>query len=98
MRTSRWRSTLLDPSPSLVTYAFLGAYFFGIQLAWQGYLRADLRPKTYTMPSAVTTGVRAALVNSASEFRFVTPVSGLWAVMPPASKIRTSSAEDHASG
>jgi hypothetical protein len=40
--------SLLDPSPSLVTYAFLGAYFFGIQLAWQGYLRADLRPKTYT--------------------------------------------------
>jgi hypothetical protein len=39
---------LLDPSPSLVTYAFLGAYFFGIQLVWQGYLRADLRPKTYT--------------------------------------------------
>jgi hypothetical protein len=40
--------SLLDPSPSLVTYAFLGAYFFGIQLVWQGYLRADLRPKTYT--------------------------------------------------
>jgi hypothetical protein len=40
--------SLLDPSPSLVTYAFLGAYFFGIQLAWQGYLRSDLRPKTYT--------------------------------------------------
>jgi hypothetical protein len=39
---------LLDPSPSLVTYAFLGAYFFGLQLVWQGYLRADLRPKTYT--------------------------------------------------
>jgi hypothetical protein len=40
--------SLLDPSPSLVTYAFLGAYFFGLQLVWQGYLRADLRPKTYT--------------------------------------------------
>jgi hypothetical protein len=39
---------LLDPDPSLVTYAFLGAYFFGLQLIWQGYVRADLRPKTYT--------------------------------------------------
>jgi len=39
---------LLDPNPSLVTYAFLGAYFFGLQLIWQGYVRADLRPKTYT--------------------------------------------------
>ncbi|MEN3358497.1 MAG: hypothetical protein V7637_2479, partial [Mycobacteriales bacterium] len=40
--------SLLDPNPSLVTYAFLGAYFFGLQLIWQGYVRADLRPKTYT--------------------------------------------------
>jgi hypothetical protein len=39
---------LLDPNPSLVTYAFLGAYFFAVQLIWQGYVRADLRPKTYT--------------------------------------------------
>ena len=39
---------LLSPDQSLVTYAFLGAYFFGIQAIWQGYVRADLRPKTYT--------------------------------------------------
>src|SRR4029453_9178489 len=39
---------LLSPDQSLVTYAFLGAYFFGLQAIWQGYVRADLRPKTYT--------------------------------------------------
>jgi hypothetical protein len=39
---------LLAPGRSMVTYAFLGAYFFAVQLVWQGYLRADLRPKTYT--------------------------------------------------
>ena len=40
--------SLLDPDQSLVAFAFLGAYFFGLQLIWQGYVRADLRPKTYT--------------------------------------------------
>jgi hypothetical protein len=39
---------LLDPDQSLVTFAFLGAYFFALQLIWQGYVRTDLRPKTYT--------------------------------------------------
>ncbi|MET0417865.1 MAG: hypothetical protein ABW022_17795 [Actinoplanes sp.] len=40
--------SLLDPNQSLVTFAFLGAYFFGLQLVWQSYVRGDLRPKTYT--------------------------------------------------
>ncbi|WP_433303664.1 hypothetical protein ACQP2F_12640 [Actinoplanes sp. CA-030573] len=39
---------LLDPDQSMITFAFLGAYFFALQLVWQGYVRADLRPKTYT--------------------------------------------------
>jgi len=39
---------LLNPDQSLVTFAFLGAYFFGLHLVWQGYVRTDLRPKTYT--------------------------------------------------
>jgi hypothetical protein len=34
--------------PSLITFAFLGVYFFALQLVWQGDVRADLRPKTYT--------------------------------------------------
>jgi hypothetical protein len=40
--------TLLDPDQSLVAFAFLGAYFFALQLVWRGYVRTDLRPKTYT--------------------------------------------------
>jgi hypothetical protein len=40
--------TLLDPDQSIITFAFLGAYFFALQLVWQGYVRTDLRPKTYT--------------------------------------------------
>jgi hypothetical protein len=39
---------LLDPNPSLITYGFLGVYFFAVQLVWNSYVRADLRPKTYT--------------------------------------------------
>jgi hypothetical protein len=39
---------LLSPDQSLITFAFLGAYFFALQMVWQGYVRADLRPKTYT--------------------------------------------------
>jgi hypothetical protein len=40
--------TLLDPDHSMVSFAFLGAYFFALQLVWQAYVRVDLRPKTYT--------------------------------------------------
>lgn len=39
---------LLDPDQSMVTFAFLGAYFFALNLIRSGYMRADLRPKTYT--------------------------------------------------
>ncbi|MEV4352557.1 hypothetical protein AB0J83_49535 [Actinoplanes sp. NPDC049596] len=39
---------LLSPDQSLVAFAFLGAYFFALRLVWQGFVRSDLRPKTYT--------------------------------------------------
>ncbi|MFI5894119.1 hypothetical protein ACIA5D_28860 [Actinoplanes sp. NPDC051513] len=39
---------LLSPDQSLVAFAFLGAYFFSLRLVWQGFVRSDLRPKTYT--------------------------------------------------
>jgi hypothetical protein len=39
---------LLNPDHSMVAFAFLGTYFFALQLVWQAYVRADLRPKTYT--------------------------------------------------
>lgn len=39
---------LLSPDQSMVAFAFLGAYFFALHLVWQGFVRSDLRPKTYT--------------------------------------------------
>jgi hypothetical protein len=39
---------LLSPDQSMVTFAFLGAYFFALNLVWLGFVRSDLRPKTYT--------------------------------------------------
>lgn len=39
---------LLLPRANAVTFAFLGAYFFAINLVFRCYLRADLTPKSYT--------------------------------------------------
>jgi hypothetical protein len=40
--------TLLLPRANAVTFAFLGAYFFAVNLVFRRYVRADLTPKTYT--------------------------------------------------
>jgi hypothetical protein len=40
---------LLQVSPSLITLAFLGAYFLSIQVTLRGYVRGDLKPKTYNV-------------------------------------------------
>jgi hypothetical protein len=40
---------LFRPSPTPMTLAFLGAYFFSVQVALRGYLRGDLKPKTYNL-------------------------------------------------
>jgi hypothetical protein len=39
---------LFRPERSVVTFAFLGAYVFTLEVVVRGYLRGDLRPKTYT--------------------------------------------------
>ena len=39
---------LLLPAPDVVTFAFLGAYVFAINLLFRRYARADLGPKVYT--------------------------------------------------
>jgi hypothetical protein len=39
---------LLLPQPDVVTFAFLGAYVFAINLLFRRYARADLGPKVYT--------------------------------------------------
>jgi hypothetical protein len=40
---------LFEPSLTPMTAAFLGAYFLGIQVTLRGYVRGDLRPKTYNV-------------------------------------------------
>jgi hypothetical protein len=39
---------LLIPTKSAMAFGFLGAYFFSIQAVLRGYLRRDLRPRTYS--------------------------------------------------
>ena len=41
-------TSLFEPRSSAVTFAFLGAYFFGLNAVLRGYVRRDLRPKTYS--------------------------------------------------
>jgi hypothetical protein len=41
-------TALFEPRMSAVTFAFLGAYFFGLNAILRGYVRRDLRPKTYS--------------------------------------------------
>ena len=38
---------LFTPSETVMSYAFLGAYFFALLSVLRGYLRLDLAPKTY---------------------------------------------------
>jgi len=40
---------LFQPDPTPMTLAFLGAYFLCIQVALRGYVRGDLKPKTYNV-------------------------------------------------
>jgi hypothetical protein len=40
---------LFRPSPTPMTLAFLGAYFLAVQVALRGYVRGDLKPKTYNV-------------------------------------------------
>ncbi len=38
----------LRPHERPIVFAFLGAYFFALNLVFRGYVRGDLRPKTYS--------------------------------------------------
>lgn len=40
--------SLFQPHPSAVTFAFLGAYVYALGALLRGYVRRDLRPKSYT--------------------------------------------------
>jgi hypothetical protein len=40
---------LFQPSPTPMTMGFLGAYFLAVQVTLRGYVRGDLKPKTYNV-------------------------------------------------
>jgi hypothetical protein len=40
-------TALIQPTPAAPTFAFLGAYFFTLNHVLRGFVRGDLRPKTY---------------------------------------------------
>jgi hypothetical protein len=40
---------MFHPAPTPMTFAFLGAYFLAVQVTLRGYVRGDLRPKTYNV-------------------------------------------------
>jgi hypothetical protein len=52
-------SSLFEPRRSVVSFAFLGAYFYGLNAVLRGYVRRDLRPKTY---SALTVRILVVVV------------------------------------
>ncbi|MGB9183470.1 MAG: hypothetical protein WCB67_05345 [Solirubrobacteraceae bacterium] len=41
-------AALFEPRQTAVSFAFIGAYFYGINAVLRGYIRKDLRPKTYS--------------------------------------------------
>lgn len=40
---------LFRPAPTPMTMGFLGAYFLAVQVTLRGYVRGDLKPKTYNL-------------------------------------------------
>ena len=64
---------------SILTFGFLGAYFFTINLVYRRYVRADLTPKTYAYITMrlITTFV---LVWAVSLLPFTTGMAGLSAI------------------
>jgi len=46
--SERGITSLFEPRPSAVSFAFLGAYFYGLNVVLRGYVRKDLRAKTYS--------------------------------------------------
>jgi hypothetical protein len=64
--SARQWATALFPSPSPVVFAFLGAYFFSLQMLFRRYIRRDLRGSAYVAVS----------------IRIIIAVIITWAVIP----------------
>jgi len=52
---------LFEPVITPMTAAFLGAYFLAVQISLRGYVRGDLRPKTYNV---ITVRILLALISA----------------------------------
>lgn len=62
--TEQWLA-VFTPIPSPVRFAFMGAYFFALQLLFRRYVRRDLRPSAYVAVS----------------LRVILSVIGIWVVV-----------------
>jgi hypothetical protein len=66
-------TTLITPTPAASTFAFLGAYFFTLNMVLRGFVRGDLRPKTYAQ---IATRIVGAVVLAFTLERLVRGVGG----------------------
>jgi len=66
-------TALITPTPAAPTFAFLGAYFFALNLVLRGFVRGDLRPKTYAQ---VATRIVGSVVLAFTLERMVTGLGG----------------------
>ena len=79
---------LFQPDPTPMTLAFLGAYFLCIQVALRGYVRGDLKPKTYNvitiriLMAVVLSWAMQVLWPDASDNIFVLGLAFLAGILP----------------
>jgi hypothetical protein len=66
-------TTLITPTPAAPTFAFLGAYFFALNTVLRGFVRGDLRPKTYAQ---IATRIVGSVVLAFALERLVRGVGG----------------------
>ena len=66
-------TALIQPTPAAPTYAFLGAYFFTLNSVMRGFVRGDLRPKTYAQ---IATRIVGAVVLAFALERLLRGVGG----------------------
>jgi hypothetical protein len=66
-------TALITPTPAAPTFAFLGAYFFSLNSVLRGFVRGDLRPKTYAQ---IATRIVGSVVLAFTIERLTTGVGG----------------------
>lgn len=66
-------TALITPTPAAPTFAFLGAYYFALNSVLRGFVRGDLRPKTYAQ---VATRIVGSVVLAFTLERMVTGLGG----------------------